>query len=99
MSDAVLVALITGLLGPALVALITTGIRRRVKAIQGQVQNDHPTNLREELDDRHDETREWFRELRRDIGGLRQDLRGVRQDHSALAERVHRIEQREVDHD
>lgn len=46
-----------GLILVAVIGLRTSG---RVKSIQGQVQNDHETNLREELDERHEETRAWF---------------------------------------
>lgn len=81
------------------VAVINVGLRRRVKSIQGQVQNDHSTNLREELDDRHGETREWFTDLRRDVGGIRADLRGIRSDQRALSERIHILEQRRRDHE
>ncbi|HUG50398.1 MAG TPA: hypothetical protein VLZ78_05315 [Terrimesophilobacter sp.] len=76
------------------VAVINVGLRRRVKSIQGQVQNDHATNLREELDDRHDETRDWFKDLRRDIGGMREDFRWMRAELSAQSNRIHTIEQR-----
>lgn len=55
----ILVALI-GAAGLILVSVIGLRTNGRVKAIQGQVQNDHTTNLREELDERHDETRQWF---------------------------------------
>lgn len=49
------------------VALIGVGIistRHRVKRVQEQVQNSHTTNLREELDLRHGETRAWFAYLK-----------------------------------
>ena len=101
----VLVAII-GALGLVLVAVINTRTNRRVKAIQRQVQNDHTTNLREELDERHDEISEWFREFRRDIGGMREELRGVRSvqrivldDQRAMSARIHTIEQRGPHHD
>lgn len=76
------------------VAVINGGLRRRVKSIQGQVQNDHSTNLREELDDRHDETRDWFKDLRRDIGGLRAEIRDVRAEQRAQSTRIYTIEQK-----
>lgn len=76
------------------VAVINVGLRRRVRAIQGQVQNDHPTNLREELDDRHDETRDWFKDLRRDIGGLREEIRDVRAEQRTQSNRIYTIEQK-----
>lgn len=89
----IIVAIISSF-GTVVVAMITVGIRRRVKSIQGQVQNDHESNLREELDDRHDETRDWFKDLRRDLGGIRQDLRWMRSELSTHSQRIHTIEQR-----
>lgn len=50
----VLVAII-GMAGVVTVAVIGARRNGRVKAIQEQVQNDHSTNLREELDHRHHE--------------------------------------------
>lgn len=89
----IIVATISGV-ALIVVAVINVGLRRRVKSIQGQVQNDHSTNLREELDDRHDETRDWFKDLRRDVGGIRQDLRWMRSELSTHSQRIHTIEQR-----
>lgn len=68
-----------GLILVAVIGLRTSG---RVKSIQGQVQNDHSTNLREELDERHDETRRWFRALwdRHDITDSRIDTLTARLD-------------------
>lgn len=83
-----------GALALVVVAVIGNGVRRRVKSIQGQVQNDHESNLREELDDRHDETRDWFKDLRRDLGGIREDLRWMRRELSTHSQRIHTIEQR-----
>lgn len=51
----VLVAVI-GAIGLVLVAVVGARRNGRVKAIQEQVQNDHSTNLREELDHRHNES-------------------------------------------
>lgn len=50
-----LTAIVVALIGAGIL-----GIRRRVKRVQTQVENDHSTNLREELDRRHAETRSWF---------------------------------------
>jgi len=90
----IIVALI-GALGIVLVALIGvfgSKINGRLRAVQGQVQNDHSTNLREELDARHRETRGWWRETRRDIGGIREELRGIRADIAHERERIDDIE-------
>lgn len=62
MSDALLGHLITGIT-TIIVALIGAGVLKingRVKRVQAQVENDHSSNLREELDARHNETRGWF---------------------------------------
>jgi hypothetical protein len=65
MSDAVLVAIISGsftTLGGIILAILGWLLSRRVnriaedtKATRVQVENDHPTNLREENDERHHE--------------------------------------------
>lgn len=49
----------------ALIAAGVLGVRRRVKRVQAQVENDHTTNMREENDGRHAETRRWFERLDR----------------------------------
>jgi len=88
----VIVALI-GALGIVLVALIGvlgTKINGRLRAVQGQVQNDHPTNLREELDERHAETRQWFwalwRRQDRQDAAIDKLFRLVRDEHDRLDE-------------
>lgn len=50
----VLVAVV-GALGLLLVAAVNVRLNGRVKAVQRQVENDHTSNLRDELDDRHGE--------------------------------------------
>ena len=105
MSDAVAVQIVAtvgvvlaaalGLLG----TIVTVGGRsllRRIKAIQGQVQNDHESNLREDMDAHRDENREIaqvtvaeIQGLRSDIGGIRSEIRGLRQD---LGHERHRID-------
>lgn len=69
-------------------------VRRDTTATREQVVNDHTTNFREENDSRHNETRGWFRELRRDVGGIRQDIRQLRDDDHELAVRITHIEQK-----
>lgn len=82
----ILVALI-GAAGLILVAVVGLRTNGRVKAIQGQVQNDHSTNLREELDERHDETRQWFWALWRRHDSTDERL-------ISLNERVTKLEQK-----
>ncbi|MGC4964233.1 hypothetical protein [Gordonia sp. DT101] len=48
--------------------IITYLTRRDTKAVKAQVQNSHSTNLREELDDRHDEIISELAEVRRHLG-------------------------------
>lgn len=93
MSDAVLIAGITGIqaITIALLGILAKrvgNVRRDTTATREQVVNHHETNFREENDSRHDETRGWFRDLRRDVGGIREDIRGLRSDHRALTRRV-----------
>lgn len=63
--------------GLVVVAVITTRTRHDARAAREQVQNGHSTNLREELDDRHEETRGWFRGLARVVAGLSVAVAGV----------------------
>lgn len=99
MSDPVTVAII-GTLGTIIAAFLATQqvklrrIDRNAREAREQVANDHideagrPINLRVENDERHAETRGWFRRLERSLGGIRDDLRLLRVDHTALAQRV-----------
>lgn len=99
MSDPVIVALI-GCAQAVTVAFVGVlavrigKVRRDTTATREHVVNDHTTNFRDENDSRHDETRGWFHELRRDVGGIREEIRGLRRDDRAIAERVARIEER-----
>lgn len=101
MSEAVLIALI-GAVQVVTVTVLTIlakrvgSVRRDTAATRDQVVNHHETNFREENDSRHDETRGWFRELRRDVGGIREDIRGLRSDHRALTRRVDGIQGKEA---
>ena len=100
MSEAVLIALIGGVQAITLgvlgiLAKRVGNVRRDTAATRDQVVNHHDTNFREENDSRHDETRSWFRELRRDLGGIREDIRGLRKDHRALTARVDSIQRKD----
>lgn len=66
----------------AIVAALVTGFfgirtRRDTRATRAQVENDHSTNLRVELDERHEETRSWFRFLARTVAALALTVAGV----------------------
>lgn len=99
MSDPVAVAII-GTVGTIIAAFLATQqvklrrIDRNAREAREQVANDHidadgrPINLRVENDERHAETRSWFRRLERSLGGIRDDFRQLRHDHAQLAERV-----------
>lgn len=76
--------------------------RTNSAAAREQVENNHDTNLREENDSRHAETKRWFDELRetvtdqfrtvtRDIGGIREE---IRDDRRANRDRFTNIENR-----
>lgn len=73
-------------------------VKADAAAAREQVENNHDTNLREENDVRHEETRGWIDSVRRlitseirtlrtdvgkDIGGIRQELRDDRRDNNA----------------
>lgn len=72
-------------------------VKADAAAAREQVENNHDTNLREENDVRHEETRGWIDSVRRlitseirtlrtdvgkDIGGIRQELRDDRRNHN-----------------
>lgn len=70
-----------------------------LERVRGQVENSHDTNLRDELDARHKETRRWFdgirtdvNETRLDLGGIRSELRLLRSRDDGLDERVQDVE-------
>lgn len=94
MSDAVAVALL-GLVGTAASIILTALVNGKLKRVRAQVENDHArdptktTNLREDLDEKHDEL---LTMLRRDVGGIRQDIRQLREDLSRTDDRVHELE-------
>lgn len=108
MSDAVAVQTIAtvglvlvatlGLLG-TVVTVYGARLSRRVKAIQGQVQNDHDSNLREDMDAHRTEGREIaeatvaeLQALRSDIGGIRSEIRGLRGDLGRERDRIDDLE-------
>lgn len=64
-------------------AEINTGTQaaaKDAKAAREQVKNDHPNNLRDEQDDRHEATMSALNELGRDVRGLREDHYATRKD-------------------
>ncbi len=94
MSDTVVVALI-GLAGTIVSIVLTARVNGKVKRVRDQVENDHAvdpsktTNLREDLDEKHDAI---VNMLRRDVGGIREDIRQIRKDLSGTQDRVHELE-------
>lgn len=94
MSDAVAVAII-GLAGTVVSIILTARLNGKVRRVREQVENDHAadpsktTNLREDLDEKHDTI---VTMLRRDVGGIREDIRQIRADISDTNGRVHDLE-------
>ncbi|MGX9346391.1 hypothetical protein [Microbacterium sp. KNMS] len=62
MTEGVSVALVTTIGGilVAVIGVLGASINSKLGRVRAQVENDHSTNLREELDARHNETRGWF---------------------------------------
>lgn len=108
MSEGVYVAIIGGIVA-IIVAVINNGrrIERAAKssrehaaAVMDQVQNTHSTNLREDVDDLHDDVREVLTlarqhsedigDLRKQTDGLRREARLEREERMQLNERVNR---------
>lgn len=72
-----IVASVVAAVGIVIVAILGTRVRRDTRASREQLENNHSTNLREELDERHHETRGWFRSLSRVVAGLAVAVAGV----------------------
>jgi hypothetical protein len=95
MSDDVFKALIltagtviTALLG--YLGIITTATRRHARAARDQVQNSHPTNLRDDLDEKFRGLTSLVTTAVRDIGGIKSDIREVRRE--AADDRRHTLD-------
>ena len=50
----------TAAMPKAVVGVVGGMLNTKLGRVRAQVENEHSTNLREELDHRHDETRRWF---------------------------------------
>jgi uncharacterized protein YoxC len=111
MSDGVLIAIIgaaasvVATLISATLGVVVVVMSRRVRTIRDQVENDHATdpgkttNLREDMDDKHNVLMDLVRplvstvrNLVRDIGGMREDMRQLRRDLSHTSHRVDDLE-------
>ena len=106
-SDAVGVATVTAIIGPAFMAILAAILNRKIKNIRSdtaqtldQVKNSHTTNMREEGDDRHDELVALVRDVigtqttqTAEIGGIRSELRALRSDDSKQREMIRDLEQ------
>jgi septal ring factor EnvC (AmiA/AmiB activator) len=96
-SDAVLVAIVGGAFALATTVLQLVA-RSQIRAVRDQLENDHArdphktTNLRDDLDRKHDELVRIVRNQSKDIGGIRGDIRQLRSDLSHESERIDEIE-------
>jgi len=105
MTETTQVALITFVVGPAVLALVSWLLTRkkldridRNSAItRDQVANDHPTNLREEQDTRHDENQSILARIVATQAGQGKAIGGIRDTLRILAE-ADLLTVRRVDH-
>jgi predicted Holliday junction resolvase-like endonuclease len=101
MSEAVIVSLIVAA-SSVVVAIFghqMREIKRDTRASRQQVENSHPTNLRDEQDERHVEVLLYLDRLFKHGEGLSQDIRGLRADvgrgdarDETLSSRIHDLE-------
>jgi hypothetical protein len=89
---------VLGLMGVMLPLLIQT--RQHARRADVQVSNNHPTNLREEADERHDENRRSLVSLSRQLNDVAGSVRGIQRDVGRLWDtdldhqtRIHDLEQ------
>src|SRR3990170_1329429 len=98
MNDLVVVALIQG--GVAVLLLILGArLNGKVKRVQEdaaatrvQVENNHPTNLREEADERHGENSGKLDTLLEDVGVIRRSLRRLWERSDKHNDAIHELE-------
>lgn len=102
----VIVALVSFVVSPAISIVLTARMNGRVKSLKAdskatrhQVENNHDTNMREENDERHDETVTLLKNViatqklqGNDIGGIREELRALRTDDHDQRDRIHELE-------
>lgn len=62
-------------LGLVLVAVIGLRTKRDTKELREQVQNSHETNLRDELDERHESNATILKRIARDLAAFRAEAR------------------------
>ncbi|AQX81476.1 hypothetical protein BWO91_17265 [Plantibacter flavus] len=97
MSEQVIISLIQG--GATTLAAAAAGvfgllINRKVNGIRTQVANHHKVNLRDDLDDKHEENADLLKTLARDVGGMKSDVRLIRKTQFKQDRRLLRLEGR-----
>lgn len=92
MSDAALVALINGGFG---IAVIVLGVllNRKVNRVREQVENDHPTNMRVEQDERHEENGNKLDKILEQLDAVMGHIVRLWERADSNRERIHAIEQ------
>jgi len=97
-TEGTLIALVNGVFS---VIIIVLGARlsTKVKAVRNQVENGHTTNMREEGDERHEESIRKLDELIGIVEPMKKDIRGLRESVSRLwqradsnREKIHQLE-------
>lgn len=100
LSEGVVIALITtaGVVLAAIIALIArvnvviTRVKRDVDATRENVVNDHPTNMRVEQDERHDENAHKLDTLLEEIGYVRGSVRKIWERIDRHTNQIHDLE-------
>ena len=73
-----IIAALLGYLG-----VVATGARRHAKAARLGVENEHPKNLRDDLDEKFQGLADLVKTVVTDIGGIRSEIRNIRLDATA----------------
>lgn len=97
MSEQVLIAFIQNsatVLAAAAAGVFGLLINRKVNGIRTQVANHHKVNLRDDLDDKHEENADLLKSLARDMGGMKADVRLIRKTQFKQDRRLLRLEGR-----
>lgn len=85
-------ALINGIFSVVILALGFL-LNRKVNQVREQVKNDHPKNMREEQDERHEENRTLLNQVLGELAGIRKSVTKLWERDAEQDDRIRTIEQ------
>ena len=103
MTDEVIVAMLGtfGLIFTALlsfIGVVVTVTRKHAKAARYEVQNNHDTNLRDDLDEKFQSFTALLKTQGADLGGMKSDIRAIHRENAAARDAAARERDRLTRH-